>query len=106
MPLLPAFTDKELHDCFKKGLCAHPSAGWYQGQIDFLDKYVIPLSQRSKRYLKKDFSDALFNYGVFNRNMWMMHGKLATEIMFNAVEDDEKESNVLPRLYELPSSER
>jgi hypothetical protein len=97
--------DKELHDCFKKGLCAQPLAGWYQGQIDFFDKYVIPLSQRSKSYLKEDFSNALLTHGMFNRNMWMMHGKVATEIMFKGVEDDERESTILPRLYGLLNSE-
>jgi hypothetical protein len=98
-------TDKELHDCYKKGLCVDPRPGWYQGQIGFFDNYVIPLSQRSKSYLREDFSNSLLNYGLTNRKIWMAHGKLATEIMSCAVVDDEKEMNVLPRLYELPTSE-
>jgi hypothetical protein len=97
--------DKELHDCYKKGLCVDPRPGWYQGQIGFFDKYVIPLSQRSIIYLREDFSNALLNYGLTNRKIWMAHGKLATEIMYHAVVDDEKEINVLLRLYELPTSE-
>jgi hypothetical protein len=35
----------------------------------------------------------------------MAHGKLATDIMYHAVINDEKEINVLPRLYDLPTSE-
>jgi hypothetical protein len=103
MLLLSVIVDKELHDCYKKGLCVHPKVGWYQGQIDFIDKYILPLVQRSKSYLKEDFSKVLFNYGVTNRKIWMVHGKLVTEIMSSAVEDNEKESIVLPRLYELAS---
>jgi hypothetical protein len=96
---------KELHDCYKKGLCVDPRPGWCQGQICFFDKYVIPLSQRSKSYLREDFSNALLNHGLTNRKIWMAHGKLATDIMYHAVINDEKEINVLPRLYELPTSE-
>jgi hypothetical protein len=35
----------------------------------------------------------------------MAHGKLATDIMYHAVIDDENEINVLPRLYDWPTSE-
>jgi hypothetical protein len=101
---LPAITDKELHDCYEKGLCVHPRLGWYQGQLDFFDKYVIPLSKRLKCFLREDFSNTLIKYALTNRNIWMTHGILATEIMSSAVDNDEKEIDVLPSLYELPTS--
>jgi hypothetical protein len=99
--VLPAYTDKEIHECFKKGLCADPREGWYQGQIVFTDKYVIPLSKRSRRFLQGGFSDKLLHNGLTNQNIWMKHGKLATEIISNAVEEDEEEFDVLQRLFEL-----
>lgn len=92
---------KEIHECFKKGLCADPREGWYQGQIVFTDKYVIPLSKRSRRFLQGGFSDKLLLNGLTNQNIWMKHGKLVTEIISNAVEEDEEEFDVLQRLFEL-----
>lgn len=92
---------KEIHACFKKGLCDNPREGWYQGQIDFTDKYVIPLSKRSKRFLQGGFSDRLLRNGLTNRNIWIQQGKLATEIISNAVDTDENEVNVMQRLIEL-----
>ena len=91
----------ELHDCFKKGLCVDPKVWWYQGQIDFTDKYIIPLCTRSKRFLCDDFSDQLLNNCLVNRNIWVDHGELATEIIYTAANDGEEESRVLQRLLEL-----
>jgi len=99
--LLYLHLDKEIHKCFKKGLCADPREEWYQGQIDFTDKYVIPLSKRSRRFLRGAFSDKLMHNGLTNRNIWMEYGKLATEIISNAVEENEEEFDVLQRLFEL-----
>ncbi len=99
--LLLFYIDKEIHECFKKGLCGDPREGWYQGQIVFTDKYVIPLSKRSRRFLQGGFSDKLLHNGLTNRNIWMEHGKLATEIISNAVEEGEEEFDVLQRLFEL-----
>ncbi len=41
------------------------------------------------------------HYGLTNRNIWMEYGKLATEIISNAVEENEEEFDVLQRLFEL-----
>lgn len=101
--LLPTFTDKELYECYKKGLCGDPREGWFQGQVGFLDKYIIPLAKRSSIYFHQDFSESLVNNGLTNLAMWMAHGKQATDIMTNATDDNEKESGVLQRLYELPT---
>lgn len=40
---------KELMACHEQGLLPNVSNGWYQGQIDFLLNYAIPLAQRAER---------------------------------------------------------
>lgn len=92
---------KEIHTCFKRGLCDDPKEGWYQGQMVFMDKYVIPLSKRSKRFLQSGFSEKLLRNGLTNRKIWMEQGKVATEIISKAVEADESEVDVIQRLIEL-----
>jgi hypothetical protein len=98
-------TDKELNVNFKKGLCPDPRVGWYEGQIGFLDMYILPLAKRTANYLRPDFAEELMNNGMENRRLWTEHGKLASEIISKAVADDAKEIDVLHRLYELPTLE-
>jgi hypothetical protein len=86
-------------------MCLDPRLGWYEGQIIFLDKYILPLAQRSKSYLREDFVDALLSNGFTNRRIWTERGKLASDIISKAVAEEEKEINVLHRLYELPALE-
>lgn len=90
---------------FKKGFCPDPRVGWCEGQIEFLDKYILPLAERTASYLRPDFAEELMNNGMENQRLWTEHGKLASEIMSKAVDDDAKEIDVLHRLYELPALE-
>lgn len=78
-----------------------PKDWWYQGQIDFTDKYIIPLCNRSTRFLREDFSDQLIKNCLVNRNIWVEHGELATEIISTAVNDGGEETRVLSWLLEL-----
>ena len=51
---------RELHECFKKGLSPHPSGGWFEGQIGFIDGYILPLAKRSQCYFgQEDFGNEL-----------------------------------------------
>lgn len=96
-------SDKELHVCFSKGQCEDPRDGWYQGQIGFLDKYVLPLAKRSQIYFEKEFSDAIVNNGLMNMQLWMKYGIRASAVMLEGIVNDTNESEVLLQLYELPS---
>lgn len=94
---------KEICECWKNGLCDDPREGWFQGQIGFINNYILPLATRCQVYFNKEFADALVTNGRVNLKLWEDHGVKATAIMINAAEDGEDELNVLLRLYELPS---
>lgn len=94
---------QELFDCWKKGLCEDPREGWFNGQIGFLDHYILPLATRSRTYFDKEFADALVANVHSNRKHWIECGVKATEMMVSGAENKEDESKVLLRLYELPS---
>jgi hypothetical protein len=94
---------KELNESFKKGFCPDPRDGWFQGQIGFLDFYILPLAKRSKIYLNKEFGNGLIENGLRNRELWVQYGVKATEIMIDAVDQGIDEKSALLRLYELPS---
>ncbi|KAL9184127.1 hypothetical protein ACHAXT_002213 [Thalassiosira profunda] len=93
---------KEINDSFEKGLCDDPRGGWYQGQIGFIENYILPLAKRSGIYFES-FGEELVENVVVNKEIWTKHGGEATEIMIAAVEGGDDESSVLLRLYELPS---
>lgn len=101
--MLLVLTDKELNVCFKKGLCADPRDSWFQGQIGFLEKYILPLAERSQVYFEKEFADALIGNARHNLKLWNQHGVEATAMMVNAADNGEDEPDVLVRLYELQS---
>mmetsp|Transcript_3823 Transcript_3823/g.8537 ORF Transcript_3823/g.8537 Transcript_3823/m.8537 type:complete len:1220 (+) Transcript_3823:92-3751(+) len=94
---------KEINVCFKQGLGNDPRGGWCQGQIGFLDHYILPLAKRSHIYFNKEFADALVKNGLNNRRLWMEHGIKATSIIVDGADNDEVESDVLLRLNELSS---
>jgi len=93
---------KELHESWKKGYCEDPQVGWYQGQIGFIDNYILPLAKRSQAYVEKDFGDALVANVLRNRNRWVECGVKATEMMASGADlSAELENDVLARLSEL-----
>jgi len=94
---------KEIKECSRQGLCDDPVEGWFQGQIGFINHYILPLAKRSKTFLKKECGDALVENGESNLKLWKQHGAEATSIMVAAVANSEDETDVLLRLYELPT---
>jgi hypothetical protein len=53
-----------------------PSKGWYQGEIGFLDYYVIPLAKKLKDCgVFGVSSDKYLNYAMMNRAEWERRGK-------------------------------
>ena len=94
---------KEIKTSSRKGFCDDPVAGWAQGQIGFLNHYILPLAKRSQTFFYKEFGDALVANGETNLKLWTQHGVEATSIMTAAVDNDEAEDDVLLQLYELPS---
>ena len=97
---------KELNDCFKRELLDDPRGGWFEGEIGFLNFYILPLARRSQIYFDEDFANDLVNNGLNNLNLWKRHGVRATAIMVAAADDSEEcEEETLRKLYELPSLE-
>ena len=94
---------KELKTSSRKGYCDEPVEGWAQGQIGFLNHYILPLAKRSQTFFYKEFGDALVANGETNLKLWTQHGVEATSIMAAAVDNDEVENDVLLQLYELPT---
>ena len=94
---------KEIKNCSRQGFCPDPLDGWSAGQIGFLNHYILPLAKRSKIFFYKEFGDNLVENGMNNLKLWKQHGDKATSIMATAVELEEDESDVLLRLYELPT---
>ncbi len=93
---------KEIIACYKKGLCGDPSSGWYKGQIGFFDFYIIPLAKRgSVFFTSKDFGIKLIEQAKINKDQWIEYGEKATNLMINAVLNDEEEHTVLKNLYHL-----
>jgi len=94
---------KEIKECSRQQFCNDPVEGWVQGQIGFLNHYILPLAKRSKTFFNKECGGALVENGESNLKLWKVHGVEATSIMSAAVANGEDESDVLLRLYELPT---
>lgn len=95
---------KELNECFKKGFCGDPRDGWFEGQVGFIQHYILPLARRSEVYFDKPFADAPANNTLGNLQAWKQVGVRATAIMVNGGDDEEEaEEETLRKLYELPS---
>merc|ERR1711935_779735 len=53
-----------------------PTVSWYEGEIGFLDFYVIPLAQKlAECGVFGVSSDEYLNYAINNRNEWEKKGK-------------------------------
>ena len=66
----------EMYLAFKAGrLDKDPSVNWYQGEIGFLDFYVIPLAKKLDTCgVFGVSSDEYLNYAESNRKMWVNKG--------------------------------
>jgi len=93
---------QEMYDAYKIGRSkTDPSINWYQGEIGFLDNYVIPLAKKLKNCgVFGVASDEYLNYAQENRREWGNRGQdiVASYIEKHGVkpekkEEDESESN-------------
>ena len=59
-----------------------PSVGWYEGEILFFDKYVIPLAKKLDDCgVFGVASDECLNYAAQNRKQWALEGDEIVEKM-------------------------
>jgi hypothetical protein len=86
---------QEMYDAYASGRWdKDPSVGWYQGEIGFLDNYVIPLAKKLKNCgVFGVASDEYLNYAEQNRREWEAKGK---EIVANFVEKHAKKARAIP----------
>jgi hypothetical protein len=66
----------EMYAAYKAGhMDKDPSLGWYQGELGFMDGYVIPLAMKLKEcQVFGVSSDEYLNYALQNRNEWESRG--------------------------------
>lgn len=84
---------KELMVCHSLQLMPDPSENWNTGQIAFMDKYVVPLAERTETNLG-NFAN-LVSLVKENMNKWESCGKTITQNFVEAVKNNESEEEVL-----------
>ena len=70
-----------MYGAYKAGrLEKDPSIGWYQGEMDFFDYYIIPLARKLETCGVFGVSkDEYLNYALINRKEWEMKGQKMVE---------------------------
>lgn len=59
-----------------RGPDKHPALGWYQGELWFVDNYVIPLAKKLDECgVFGVCSDECLNYALQNRQEWESKGE-------------------------------
>lgn len=68
---------QEMYEAYRTGRTAtDPAINWYQGEIGFLDNYVIPLAKKLKNCgVFGVSSDEYLNYAQENRREWESRGQ-------------------------------
>lgn len=58
----------------------NPAFGWYEGEIMFFDKYIIPLANKLHQCgVFGVSSDECLNYALHNRTLWAVTGDAMVE---------------------------
>jgi hypothetical protein len=71
----------EMYQAYQDGRSdRNPADGWYNGELEFLDHYIIPLAQKLKDCGAFDVSgDEYLNYARHNRSEWAVKGRSNVE---------------------------
>lgn len=79
----------EMYSAFENGRSAKdPSVGWYEGEIMFFDKYVIPLAKKLDDCgVFGVSSDECLNYAAQNRKQWAIKGDEIVQAMVQRYRD-------------------
>lgn len=79
----------EMYAAFESGRAAKdPSVGWYEGEIMFFDKYVIPLAKKLDDCgVFGVSSDECLNYAAQNRKQWAIKGDEIVQAMVQRYRD-------------------
>lgn len=79
----------EMYSAFEQGRAAKdPSLGWYEGEIMFFDKYVVPLAKKLDDCgVFGVASDEYLNYATQNRKQWALMGDKILEGMIQRYEE-------------------
>jgi hypothetical protein len=77
----------EFYDAFKEGSTSYdPRKNWYEGELGFLDNYVLPLAKRLKESgVYGVSSEEYFQYALANREEWELKGRTVTEAMIEGL---------------------
>lgn len=89
---------KELMVCHDKDLMPDPSGNWNGGQIVFLDKYVLPLAERTESNLGTFLN--LKALAEANKSRWRREGERLTRFFVEGVKNKESEDSVLRKCFE------
>uniref|UniRef100_A0A7S3P5D0 Phosphodiesterase n=1 Tax=Amphora coffeiformis TaxID=265554 RepID=A0A7S3P5D0_9STRA len=87
---------KEMYKAFRAGrMAVDPSTFWYQGEIGFLDNYVIPLARKLKDCgVFGVSSDEYLNYAKQNRKLWTDKGEHLVEELISQAAAEMEEARV------------
>ena len=67
---------EERYNAFKAGRAEDPSLTWYEDELEFFDKYVIPLATQMKECKIFDSScGEPLRYAMSNREQWELSGR-------------------------------
>jgi hypothetical protein len=72
---------QEMHAAFKAGRGDNdPSQTWYQGELSYLDNYIIPLAEKLKECAVFGVAgEEYLNYAIANRRNWELKGQAVVQ---------------------------
>ncbi|CAB9522416.1 Receptor-type guanylate cyclase gcy [Seminavis robusta] len=95
---------KEQYKAYRKGRAEkNPADFWYEGEIDFFDHYIVPLSKKLRDCgVFGPTSDENLNYANSNRGKWEKEGEELVSQMLEEVEAeyDEQDCTLVGKMVE------
>jgi hypothetical protein len=85
----------EMYSAYEAGRAgADPSLAWYEGEIMFFDKYIIPLANKLNDCgVFGVSSDEYLNYALSNRKMWAIQGDQMVQDFLQRIRDKKAGNN-------------
>jgi hypothetical protein len=67
----------EMHEAYQNGRALqNPADGWYEGELAFFDRYILPLAKKlSECGVFGVSSNEYLNYALKNREEWESRGR-------------------------------
>lgn len=87
----------ERYRAYQAGESPDPTVDWYEGELRFLDGYVLPLARRLKECdVYGVSSDEYLSHALANREEWEQKGRQVTQDMIQRIKSDVEEQAPKP----------